>query len=1643
MAVNDTSIRLRWKRYGAVALFVCAGLGAGASRAIAQTTYRVQHSSGTSVATGITTNSETCGGQAKYTVVTLLSTSAFDCSSDRIEAPAGQVIFDAYVSTAYAQDTVVTGQSFSMRIRSNGATSTVSAQLFYVSSTGTRTFIGSAVNSSSISSEATYTVNLSSQSATVPAGSKLGLRLRSNGPEFRWYWGSSYGVYGGTLVVSEVSASATTTLGTGVDPSGATVAPSGDATLVDAFTLQTSSGTDTITAVAVSLSVGSSAGVSLVEITDNGGGTVYGSVTTPSSDTIAVALAPSISVTTTSTQYKVRVTPKAHAALPAPPGSIYAVTAAVTGWTGANGHAGSDTAGTTVAIDNLSPGDVSGSTATAGNAVVWLAWTPPADADLASVIVVRRSGSAVTDAPTEGMSYSVGDTIGSSVVACVAVVPLAACADTGLTNGTPYHYKIFARDSRSNDAIGIVPAGSPATPVAGITVTPTSGLVTSESGTAATFSLVLLSPPSADVTVALTSSDPAEGIVAPATVTFTAATWNTAQTVTVTGVDDPSVDGNRSFVVQTAATISADPTYHGVDPADVSVTNTDDDTAAVTVSPASGLTTSEAGGTATFSVLLNSRPAADVTIAVSSSDDSEGTIAMATVTLTPATWNVVQTVTVVGVDDFVEDGEQTYSIITAAATSDDPSYHGLDVVDVAVRNADNDTAGVSVTPTGGLVTTESGGTAAFSVVLTSQPTAVVTVALSPSDTTEGSLSPATISFTAADWNVPQAVTVTGLADAVDDGDVGFSVVTAPATSADPAYDGVNASDVDLTNVDTDSAGIAFSATAGLVTTEAGGTATGTIVLTSRPSADVTISLIVSDSTEGAVAPASMTFGASTWSIPQALMVTGVDDALHDGSVTFDVVASVHASGDAAYAASAPVPVSVTNLDDDIPGITVTPAGGLVTSETGGTATFTVALTALPAGDVSIALSSNDTSEGTVSPGTLTFTAVNWHVPQEVTVAGVDDNVVDGSRNYTIITGPTVSADSGFAGIDPPDVGVTNVDDDRAGITVTPATGLVTSEAGRTATVAIVLNTQPMADVAVALSVTAATEVTVRPATVQFTPADWNVAQTVWLTGLDDHSADGSAPFVMVTAPATSADTAYDGLDAADAGGVNVDDDTPGVSVSPAAGLVTTERGGTATFAIVLNTRPAADVTIPLTSGRPAEGTIAPTHVTFTPLDWHVPKTVTLTGVNDAMSDGPQLYLAILGPAASADDHYAGLDGVDVGVSNLDDDVVGVEVMASHPQTTTEAGGTTSFRVVLRTRPSTNVDVPIASFPSSEGVVSPAFVTFTPDNWDAPVTVTVTGIDDGIEDGAAVYRVVIGPTAAGDVAYHSLPASEIRVTNLEVTAVGRPSGGPGGGAVADAPGPDPLQTSASGLAPDVSASVSSSASSASPAQPSAPIVAAAADAAPVDSPPWRPVPSLVVQSPTQPEDAKRAMPEYSAPEIGATDPTDSAVEPEHTVRGALPTVRNIGARRVDKDTVLEISRAKRNEITLIDADGEGHHLVVSLVARHGRLRLATTQGLTFTQGTATGATAVTFMGRVDAVNTALDGLMFQPDSSYFGEAGLCIDASHPPRRTDIPSLCVDRVEALWQDAADGARIAVWVPILVTPLSDPVAPVLGAP
>ena len=545
---------------------------------------------------------------------------------------------------------------------------------------------------------------------------------------------------------------------------------------------------------------------------------------------------------------------------------------------------------------------------------------------------------------------------------------------------------------------------------AGFTVTESSGsTAVSESGSTDTFTVVLDEQPSSDVVFSVSTGDSGEATVLPTTLTFTSGNWNSAQTVTVTGVNDDLIDGSQTTTI-TLSVVDAisDDDFDSLADKTVSVTTTDDDTASFTMAQSSGSTAvSDSGSTDTFTVVLGAQPSSDVVISVTSGDTGEATVSPGTLTFTSGNWNSAQTVTVTGVNDDLVDGTQTSTItMSVVDASSDNNFDSLADQTVSVTTADTDVAGFTIIESGGSTTVaETGTTDTFTVVLDAQPSSDVVISVTSNDTTEATVSPATLTFTSGNWNSAQTVTVTGADDSAVDGPQGTSTILSVVdASSDDSFDSLADQTVSVSTADSDTASFTVTQSGGSTTVaETGTTDTFTVVLDAQPSSDVVISVTSNDTTEATVSPATLTFTSGNWNSAQTVTVTGADDSAVDGPQgTSTILSVVDASSDDSFDSLADQTVSVTTTDDDTASFTVTQSGGSTSvAESGTTDTFTVVLGAQPTSDVVISVTSGDTGEATVSPATLTFTSGNWNSAQTVTVTGVNDSLIDGSQNTTI------------------------------------------------------------------------------------------------------------------------------------------------------------------------------------------------------------------------------------------------------------------------------------------------------------------------------------------------------------------------------------------------------------------------------------------------------------------------------------------------------------------------------------------------------------------------------------------------------------------------------------------------------------------
>lgn len=679
---------------------------------------------------------------------------------------------------------------------------------------------------------------------------------------------------------------------------------------------------------------------------------------------------------------------------------------------------------------------------------------------------------------------------------------------------------------------------------------------------------------------------------------------------------------------------------------------------------------------------------------------------------------------------------------------------------------DPNKAGIVVAPINGLRTGEDGTTATFTVQLDREPSSYVAIGISTSDPNEGVTDVSTLTFTPLDWNIPKEVVVRGLDDALHDGDRTYFIRTSTSVSGEPLFDGINPPDVEVVNADNDLVSIELIGSTGLSTTERMGSATFTARLTTEPSAEVVLAITSSDETEGRVLTPSISIMPAQWMETFEITIEGVDDEEADEAQLYQIIIDPSASPDPEYAALPPVSVEVSNADDETPGITVTPTGGLFVDESGTRAQFSVVLNTMPSAEVSIDFESDNILEGLPEPTRLTFNSSNWLTPQTVEVVGQDEIIADGPVMFQIVSGAAVSGDSDYSGMASADVTVINRDDDVATISVTPESGLVTTEAGGTAEFEVVLGTEPTADVTIAVSSDNPNEGTVEPTALVFTSANWRVPQIVTVRGANDQAEDGAVAYTIRVGPITSDDAAYAAIDPADVMATNADDDAAGVTVAPNV-LQTREASAVgSTFVVFLNTQPTADVTIDLMSTDLTEGTVAPASVTFTRMNWMTPQTVVVTGVNDSLDDGDIAYQITTSAVRSTDPDYTGLAVSDISAVNVDDDTAQIQVTPTAGLVTTEAGATATFTVRLSSEPTASVTLPLVIVDLSEGTVDMAQVVLDSQNWSRPITVTVRGVDDNIDDGDVTYTIFTGAASSADSSYSGLNPANISATNRD-------------------------------------------------------------------------------------------------------------------------------------------------------------------------------------------------------------------------------------------------------------------------------------
>ena len=613
----------------------------------------------------------------------------------------------------------------------------------------------------------------------------------------------------------------------------------------------------------------------------------------------------------------------------------------------------------------------------------------------------------------------------------------------------------------------------------------------------------------------------------------------------------------------------------------------------MTVTPLS-LTVGE-GGTDTYTVVLNTQPSGDVTVAISS-NNSDVTASSSSLTFTTTNWSAEQTVTVTA-------GQDDDAANDTAALTHNPGGGGYNSVSNAILTvtvADDETAGVTVTPTS--LPVDEGGTNTYTVVLDTRPTAAVTVTIvDPTDNTDVTASPANLRFSTSNWATAQTVTVS----AAEDGDAAQDTATVTHTVTGGDYASITASSVSVTVTDNDTPGVSVSPAS--LTVNEGSSGTYTVVLDTEPTDTVTVTIVDPTNTDVTASPASLTFTASDWDTAQTVTVSAAEDI----DLLQDTATVTHTVAGGDYASFAASSVAVTVPDNDAPGVRVSPTSLTITE--GGNSTYTVELNTQPSGEVTVAISSNNT-DVTASPSSLTFTTTTWNTAQTVTVSAGEDD--DAANDTAALTHDPSGAD--YDSVSNATVTVTVTDNDTRGLTFTPAS--LTLDEGGTNTYTVVLDTEPTAAVTVTVNdPTDNADVTAGPASLTFSTSNWDTAQTVTVSAAEDDDALHDT----ATVTHTLAGGDYASFAAPSVAVTVVDNEAPGVAVSFGAATYTAAEGSGVTVTVQLSADPGRRVTIPITAanhGGASNGDYSgvPANVTFGATERR--KTFTFTATQDTVDD---------------------------------------------------------------------------------------------------------------------------------------------------------------------------------------------------------------------------------------------------------------------------------------------------------------------------------------------------------------------------------------------------------------------------------------
>ena len=533
----------------------------------------------------------------------------------------------------------------------------------------------------------------------------------------------------------------------------------------------------------------------------------------------------------------------------------------------------------------------------------------------------------------------------------------------------------------------------------------------------------------------------------------------------------------------------------------------------------------------------------------------------------------------------------------------------------------------------------------------------------------------------------------------------------------------------------------------------GGTQTVTVELSADPERTITIPITATGEGGATSAdhspPGSVTFNAGETS--QTFTFTATQDTVDDDDES--VKLGFGTMPDAWVSAGTRDETTVSITDDDDPFVTVTYGRSSYTVAEGGTQSVNVTLSADPERTVEIPLTTTDrggaaSADYSGVPSMVTFDS--GETSRSFNFAATQDTVDDDDESVKLGFGTMPDERVSAGSTDEAIVSIT--DDDDPEVTVQYGQASQGVGEGETVNVTVSLSADPERTVTIPVTATGQDGATSAdysvPSSVTFNAGE--VLKTIAFTAANDDADDddesvklgfGTGLPSRVTTGTRTETTLKIG-----------DDDDPTVTVAFASATYTVAEGGTQTVTVSVSADPERTIIIPITTALQGTASAAdysgvPPSVTFTD-GGSTSATFTFTATQDLIDDDDEGVK--LGFGAMPDPRVSAGTTDETTLSITDDDTADIVLSPASLTVAEEDPTGAGYTVALATEPTVEVTVTISGHAGTDltlggAKLSSDVLTFTPDNWNRPQTVTVTAAhdDDGVNDDETLTHTAAG------------------------------------------------------------------------------------------------------------------------------------------------------------------------------------------------------------------------------------------------------------------------------------------------------------